>query len=136
MSHVQEVRYRLRCEQFEQWVERLTGKEPIEPEVVKELAVRLLTVALIILKQHNVNKRGKCKFCGRARRNWRSWIRVPQCAVSGAIGFAMEQELAVVWWRLFGSAGRDVGLGEVRGWAERRTQNTAGDVSGEIAQRE
>jgi hypothetical protein len=40
VSTVYEVRYRLLCEQFEQWVERLGGDEQVEPEVVKELAVR------------------------------------------------------------------------------------------------
>lgn len=58
MSYVEKIRYRLLIEQLQQWVERLSGKEPLEPEAVKELAVRLLAMALMLLKQHSVNKRG------------------------------------------------------------------------------
>jgi hypothetical protein len=53
---MQEVRYRLLCEQLEQWVQRLGGEEPVEPEVVQELAVRLLAMAAMLLRQHPVSK--------------------------------------------------------------------------------
>ncbi len=119
MSDVREVRYRLILEQLEQWVEKLSRQEPIEPEAVKELAVRLLTVVLVLLKLHQVNKRGQCKFCRYAPWNWRFWNRRPQCTVCSAVSFAMEQELVVVWWRLFGSVGRVMSLEEVRGWMRR-----------------
>lgn len=32
------------------------------------------------------------------------------------LGFAMGQELAVAWWRMFGSVGRRTGLEEARRW--------------------
>lgn len=36
MSNVQEVRHRLLCEQFEQWVEKISNDELAEAEVIKE----------------------------------------------------------------------------------------------------
>lgn len=68
MSGVQELRYRLLFEQLEQWVEKLSDEKPVEPEVVEELAVRLLAMAVILLRQHAVNERGRCRFCG-----WLTW---------------------------------------------------------------
>jgi hypothetical protein len=105
-------------------VKKLSSKEPLEPEAVKELAVRLLAMALALLEQHHVNKRGQCQYCGWSRWYWRFRIRLPRCTVCRALGFAMEQELAVVWWHLFGSVGKRVSLEEVRKWAgmERRKQ--------------
>lgn len=116
MSSVQEVRHRLLLEQLEQWVERFSGEKPVEPEEVKELAVRLLATAAMLLKQHQVNKRGQCKFCGWRRWSWRFWKRRPQCMVFSTLSFTLEQELAVVWRRLFGSMGRGISLEEVREW--------------------
>lgn len=113
---MQEVRYRLIFEQLEQWVEKLGGAEPVKPEEVKELAVRLLAMAAMLLRQHELNKRGQCKFCGCALWNWRFWNRRPPCTVCSALSFAMEQELAVAWWRLLGSVGKQASLEEVRGW--------------------
>ena len=107
-------------EQFEQWAERLSNDEPAEAEVVKELAVRLLAMAAILLRQHAVNKGGQCKFCGGTRWGLRVWHRRPRCSVYGALDFAMRQGLDVVWWRLFESVGRSVSLEEVRGWMEER----------------
>lgn len=119
MSHVQEVRYRLLCEQLEQWLEKLSGEEQIDPEAVKELAVRLLTMAVMVLKQHQVNKRGQCQYCDWAQWYWRVWRRRSQCTVCSTLSFAMGQELTVVWWRLFGSVEKDVSLREVREWVAR-----------------
>lgn len=116
MIAVHEVRYRLLSEQLEQWVEKLSGEEPVEPEAVKELTVRLLAMAVILLKQHQVNQRGQCRYCGWTRWNWRFWIRRPPCTVCSTLGFAMKQRLDVVWWRLFGSVERHFSLEEVRRW--------------------
>lgn len=123
MSNVQEVRHRLLCEQLEQWVERLGGEEPVEPEVVKEVSVRLLAMAAILLRQHVVRKRGQCQSCGWTRREWGLWRRRPRCSVYRALDFAMRQELDVVWWRLCESVGRHVSLEESRGWVEERTSD-------------
>jgi hypothetical protein len=119
VSYVEEIRYRLLIEWLQQWVEKLSGKEPIEPGEAKELAVRLLAMALMLLTQHHVNKRGQCQNCGWSRWYWRFRIRRPQCTVCGAVDFAMKQELAVVWWRVFGSAGQQMSLEEVRRRVER-----------------
>jgi hypothetical protein len=110
----------LLCEQLEQWVERLSGEGPVEPEVIKELAIRLLALAGILLRQHAVSKRGRCRFCSWTRWNWGFWRRWPRCSVHGALDFAMMQGLGVVWWRLLESAGRNVSVEEARGWVEAR----------------
>lgn len=111
---MEEIRYRLLVEQLQQWAERLNGKEQLEPEAVKELTVRLLAMALMLLKQHSVNKRGQCQYCSWSRWYWRFRIRRPQCTVRGTLDFAMKQELAVVWWQVFGHIGRQASLEEVR----------------------
>ena len=115
---MQEVRHRLLCEQLEQWVERLSGDESIESEIVKELAVRLLAMAAMLLRQHAVSKRGQCKSCGWTRREWGFWRGRPRCSVYVALDFAMRQGLDVVWWQLFESVGKHVSLEEVRVWME------------------
>lgn len=121
MSSVQELRRRLLLEQLEQWVQKLSREEPVEPEEVQELAVRLLAMTVMLLKQHQVNKRGQCPYCRRRPWNWRSWKRRPQCTVGSALGFVMSQEPAVVWWRLLGSVGKQASLEEVRGgWETER----------------
>ena len=118
MSYLWEVRHRLLLEQLEQWVRKLSGEVQVEPDKVQELAVRLLATAVMLRKQHQVNKRGQCQYCSWRPWNWRSWKRRPQCTVGSALGFAMEQELAVVWWRLFDGAERQASLEEVRGWLQ------------------
>jgi len=121
------MKHRLWAEQLEQWVEKLSGEKPVEPEVVKELAVRLLAMAVILLRLHGVNKRGQCRFCGRAVRMWRFWRRRPPCAVCRTFGFTMGQPLDVVWWQLFESLGWQTSLGQARQWvAERERTSGAG----------
>lgn len=116
---MEEIRYRLLVEQLQQWVERLSKTEQREPEAVNELAVRLLTMALMLLRQHSVNKRGQCQYCGWSRWSWRLRIRRPRCTVGSALDFAMKQELAVVWWWMFDGMGSQVSLEEVREWEQR-----------------
>lgn len=58
MSNVWGTRYRVLCEQLEEPAKRLGGGKPMAPEVLEELVVRLLTPAVMLLRQHVVNKRG------------------------------------------------------------------------------
>lgn len=55
MSTVWKTRQRLLQEQLEQWVERLSKREPSESVVVDELVVRLLTGVVTLLQQHEVS---------------------------------------------------------------------------------
>jgi hypothetical protein len=59
--------------------------------------VRLLTGVIMLLRQHQLNKRGQCKYCGW---RWRLWHRQPQCTVYRSVDFAMRQPLDVVRSRL------------------------------------
>lgn len=115
---MQEARCRLLCEWLEHWVERLSSEKPIEPEEVKELAVRLLAMAVLLLRQHGVNKRGRCRFCDWPTWRWRVWYRRPRCPVLRSIDLVVGQALDVVWWQLLGSVGRELRLEEVREWVE------------------
>lgn len=116
MSGVQEIRHRLLFEQLERWVEKLSGEEPVEPEVVKELAVRFLAMAVMLLRQHRVSKRGRCRFCGWSTWRWQFWCRSPRCPVFRSVDLTVGQGLDVVWWQLLGSMGQEVRLEEVRKW--------------------
>lgn len=106
MSSVHEIRCRLLFEQLEQWVKKLSGEERVAPDAAQELTVRLLAMAVMLLKQHGAKRRRRCRCCACRRWNWRFWKKRPQCTVCSVLDFVMGQELAVVWWRLFGSMGR------------------------------
>lgn len=109
MSSVWEFQDRLLLEQLELFVARLDGEEQIEPPEIREHAVRLLAGVLMLLRQHRVNKRGQCQYCGWTRRAWRFWRRRPRCTVYRALAFAFGQRLDVVWWQLLEN--RDTGPG-------------------------
>jgi hypothetical protein len=121
------MKHRLWTEQLQQWVEKFSGEKPVEPEVVTELTVRLLTMAVMLLRLHAVNKHGQCRFCSRPVRMWRLWWRRPPCTVCRAFDFAMGQPWDVVWWQLFESLGQQASLDQARKWvAERERTSGAG----------
>jgi hypothetical protein len=100
VSNVWETRYRLLLEQFEQLANQLSDDKPEEPTALEEQALRLLAAAITLLRQHQVNKRGQCNYCG-----WSSWTRLfwrrrPQCSVYRSLDFAMRQHLDVVLFLL------------------------------------
>jgi hypothetical protein len=100
VSHVRETRYRLLLERLQELTDHFRRGEPIAPAVLKAQTVRLLVGVIVVLRQHQVNKRGRCKYCGRTRRTWRLWYRRPLCTVYLALDFAMSQPLDLVWQRL------------------------------------
>lgn len=122
MSNVWTTRYRLLLEWLEELVDLLSGEEPIAQAVVEEQAVRLLMGAARLLREHEVDKRGQCRFCGRTRWRWPFRRRRRRCMVHSAFGFAAEQNLDTVWWQLFEDAGRKSSPREVRAWLEERHQ--------------
>jgi hypothetical protein len=65
------MKHRLWTEQLQQWVEKLSSEKPIKPEVLTELTVRLLAMAVMVLRLHGMNKRGQCRLCTRPLRMWR-----------------------------------------------------------------
>ncbi|MGH3798365.1 MAG: hypothetical protein ACRDSP_26250 [Pseudonocardiaceae bacterium] len=119
MSTVWGTRYRLLLEQLEQLADRLGAQQPCEPMALEEQTVRLLMGVVRVLRQHEVNQRGRCRFCGWTRWGWRVWHRRPRCTVYRAFDVAMTQPVDVAWWQLFKDTGRDVTLGEVREWMTR-----------------
>jgi hypothetical protein len=64
MSNVWGTRYRLLLEELEELAKKVSDGKPIAPELLEELVMRLLTSVVMLLRQHAVNKRGQCKFCG------------------------------------------------------------------------
>lgn len=127
MSTVWGTKYRLLLEELEQLANWLSADKPREPRVVEIQTVRLLMGMVLLLRQHQVNKRGQCRFCrwpqgGWPQGGWSLWRRRPRCTVYRALDFAMGQPLDVVWWQLCAGTGRDTALTEVRRWLEQRDQ--------------
>ena len=115
MSSVWETRYRLLVETLEKLVERLGDEQAHTPAELTEQTVRIVVGALTLLRQHHVNKRGQCRYCGWTRRSWRFWRRRPRCTVFRTLHFALGQPADVV---LFLRTGSDLGLNEGKpGWA-------------------
>lgn len=127
VSSLWETRYRLVLQQFEELAERLSSAKPMAPAVLEERTVQLLATVLMLLRQHRINKRGQCRFCGWTRWTWRFWRPRRRCTVYTALDYAMGQSLDVVWWKVFGGLGREVSLADVRRWnGERREKDAAG----------
>ena len=82
--------------------------------------MRLLAGVLMLLRQHEINKRGQCRFCGWSRKKWQFWRRRPLCTVYRNLNFAMNRNSDEVWWQLFGNLGRQTRLDEVRKWMAER----------------
>ena len=123
MSNVWGTRYRLLLEELEKMADQLSGDQQQEPAAVTEHTVRLLTFASILLRQHHINKRGQCEFCGWTRWKWRFWHRRPQCTVYRALVFTASEGMDVVWWRLSESMGKQRSLVQVRQWLRQRDQD-------------
>lgn len=99
VSNVWQARRRLMLERLEELSEQLRSGQPIAPAALEEQAVRLLTGVLMLLRQHELNKRGQCRFCA-ASRWWQFRHRRPQCTVYRTLGFALSQRLDIVWQQL------------------------------------
>ncbi|MCA1705363.1 MAG: hypothetical protein LC808_19750 [Actinobacteria bacterium] len=123
MSNVWGTRYRLLREQLERWANGLTSDEPRHQVVLEERTVRLLAAVLMLLRQHQPNRRGQCLFCGPTRWTRRFWRRRRRCTVYGALDQAMGQGIDVVWWKVFEGLGRDVNLEDVRKWMKVRASD-------------
>jgi hypothetical protein len=86
-------------EQLEELADGLRSKQQVAPAVREEQTVRLLGGVVMLLRQHQLNKRGQCRFCASAH-CWRFWQRRPQCTVYRSLDFVMRQSLDAVWWQL------------------------------------
>lgn len=125
MSTVWGTRYRLLREQLDHLADWLGADRPRRSGVREEQTARLLMGVIRLLRQHRVNQRGQCRFCGRTRQDgfgrWPLlWHRRPRCTVYRAFDFAMGQPLDVVWWQLRESTGHEILLTEVRQWLKHR----------------
>ena len=119
MSNVWETRCSLILERLEKLADRLRSGEPIAPSTLEEQTVRLLAGVVMSLRQHNVNKRGQCRFCTARHRTWRFWRRLP-CTVYRNMSFVMGQGIAEVWWQLLENLGRPANLDDVQKWVTDR----------------
>lgn len=120
MSNFWETRYRLLLERLEEDVNRLRDNDVATPGMAEDRTVRLVAAAAMLLQEHRVNKRGRCRVCGLARWNWRFWYRRPRCTVYRVLGFVTDQGMDVVWWQLFQTLGRNASLAAVRVWIAER----------------
>jgi hypothetical protein len=96
VSNVWPIRRRVLLEQLEALADRLGRKEPIALEALEEETARLLAGVIMLLRQHHVNKRGQCKYCGWTWWTWRLWCRRPKCTVYLSLDLAMRQPLDMV----------------------------------------
>lgn len=134
MNSSWETRSRLFLEELEKLAAWLHSDAPRAPAALEEKTVRLLGVAVTLLRQHRVDKRGQCHFCG-----WTGWTLRPRrrrqrCTVHQALDFGIGQTLDVVWWRVFESVGQKWSLAEVRAWVAGRAASTGATVPAETAQ--
>src|SRR5918997_4243545 len=83
-------------------------------------------MAVVLLRQHQVNKRGQCQYCGWTRWQWRFWRGWRRRTVHEALDLGMGQSLDVVWWRLLETVGRQWSLAEARAWVARRAAGASG----------
>jgi hypothetical protein len=83
-------------ERLEVLADRLRRKEQVAPVALEEETIRLLAGMVALLRQHRINKRGQCKYCGWTRWGWRLWRRRPKCTVYMSFDFAMRQPLDIV----------------------------------------
>lgn len=116
MTNVRETRYRLLLEQLAELVDWFCDADSMVPGVLREQAVRILTIVAMLITQDHVNRRGGCKSCDWTRQARRFWHKRTRCTVHRAFDFAITQPLDVVLWRLFHSVGRELSLEEVREW--------------------
>lgn len=114
--NVWQTRHRLLSEQLDNVAARLRRKQDTEPQVIEDHVVRLLTAAVLLLRQHRFDTRGQCGVCGCSLRRLRLWQTRPRCTVFPAVDLAMRQSIDVVWWQLCTADGRDVTLTEIRDW--------------------
>jgi hypothetical protein len=121
-------------EELEKLAEWLISDTPKTAAVLEEQTVRLLATTVILLRQHQVNKRGQCQFC-----SWTRWTRQlsrrrRRCTVHQALELGMGQSLDVVWWRVCESMGRQWSLTEVRAWVAKKAANASSPGPAETAQ--
>ncbi len=87
-SSVYETQHRLWSEQLERLL--LSSGDPVD-----ELTLRVAAGAYVALRQHRVDKRGRCRRCCRSRSGW--WPRKRQpCTVYLAFSVAMNQPIDIV----------------------------------------
>lgn len=107
-----EIRQRLLLEQLERLTERLSADKQPESAVTIEYTLQLLTIVVMLIRQHRINAQGQCDFCGWTRWSWR--LRRPRCTVFRAANFVMNQSVDVVRWQLSSSAGGNVSDGSTK----------------------
>jgi hypothetical protein len=131
VNNVWETRHRLFLEELQKLVEWLSSDAPRAPVAVEERTVRLLAMIVTLLRQHQINKRGQCQYCGHTKWMWQFWRGRRRCTVHQALNLGMGQSLDVVWWRVFESVERKLTLAEVRSWLAEREADAGATVLAE-----
>lgn len=130
-SSVHEMRYQQLRVELKEITDQLSGEKEISPAETRNQIVQTLTMISILLRQHQINKHGHCKFCSRPRWKWKFWSRRAPCTVYRTASFVMRQELNEAWWQLFDSVGKECNLIEVREWLTRRALDSTCAVCGQ-----
>ena len=89
MSSAQETQHRLWAEQLKVLLHGKHGSR----ELTAEQTRRLMIAAYVVLQEHQVNKRGQCRYCWRS--TWWPWRR-KTCTVHLTFMVAMKQPIELV----------------------------------------
>lgn len=89
MSDFWGMRHRLLLERVE------TLLPPVAGEIADEEIVRLACAASVVLRRHEVDRRGRCRHCHRSGLRWSPRRKV--CTVHLVFAVALEQPFDVVW---------------------------------------
>lgn len=85
-----QVQHRLLTEQFESFLYCDMD------EITDDDLARLVCAAYVLVRRHDVDKRGRCRHCYYRSRWW--WVRGrKRCTVHSAFSVAMNQPLNTVW---------------------------------------
>lgn len=76
-------------------------------EITDDDVVRLVCAAYVLVRQHSVDKRGRCRHCYYRSHLWGSRRR-KSCTVHAALSVAMNQPLGTVWKWLEDWSGQSV----------------------------
>lgn len=89
MSSAWETQHRLWAEQLKSFVDGKHGSR----ELTAEQTRRLMIAVYVVLRLHQVNRRGQCRYCWRS--TWWPWRRKP-CTVHVTFKVAMIQPIKIV----------------------------------------
>jgi hypothetical protein len=122
---VAHVERRALIDQLHELVAWLETGEQERPELFGtrdeyEWLLRLTTLVLSLIAQHQFDAKCRCLWCHKPRTGWHRWLprwrQRLSCEVLPVAKFIARAEAEVAWWQAFCLRGDDVSLDQVRAW--------------------